>query len=64
MLVMSRKVHEKVIIDGNIEVMIVEVRGDKVRLGITAPKEISVHREEVHKVIEAEKQRQLTGEEP
>ena len=50
MLVLSRKSGEKIIIaigEAVVEVAVVEIRGDKVRLGITAPKEIIVHREEV-----------------
>ena len=53
MLVLSRKKNESVIIDDNIQVTIVEVRGDKVRLGIDAPKDIPVHREEIADKIEA-----------
>lgn len=54
MLVLSRKRNEKVVIpikEGVIECVVVEIRGDKVRLGWQAPKEIPVHREEVFKAI-------------
>lgn len=54
MLVLSRKKNEKIVIGDNIVVMVVEVRGDKVRLGIEAPKEVSVHREEVYDAIQRE----------
>lgn len=54
MLVLSRKPNEKIIIDGQIEIMIVEVRGDKVRLGINAPREIEIQRSEVLERIAAE----------
>ena len=47
MLVLSRKSNESIIINNNITVTVVEIRGDKVRLGIVAPKEIPVHRQEV-----------------
>lgn len=47
MLVLSRKPKETIIINGNIKVTVVEVRGDKVRLGIEAPLSIDVHRKEV-----------------
>ncbi len=47
MLVLSRKIDESIIIGENIKVTLVEMRGDKVRLGIDAPKNVSVHREEV-----------------
>jgi carbon storage regulator len=52
MLVLSRKEHEKIIIgEGLITLTIVEIRGDKVRLGIEAPKDVSVHRNEVFEAI-------------
>ena len=51
MLVLSRKRDEKIVIGENIVVMIVDIRGDKVRLGIDAPKEVPVHREEVFRAI-------------
>lgn len=51
MLVLSRKKGESVIINDNITVVVVEIRGDKVRLGVEAPKEISVHRNEVWESI-------------
>jgi carbon storage regulator len=53
MLVLSRKKDESIVINGSIVVTIVEVRGDKVRLGIVAPREVSVHRSEVIEAIEA-----------
>ena len=52
MLVLSRKKDEKIIIGDNISIMVVEIRGDKVRLGIDAPKEVSVHRREVYEAIQ------------
>lgn len=55
MLVLSRKKNESVIINDNIVVFVVEIRGDKVRLGIEAPREIPVHRNEVHAAIQREK---------
>jgi carbon storage regulator len=54
MLVLSRKKDEKIIIGDNITVMVIEIRGDKVRLGIEAPKEITVHRQEVYEAIKRE----------
>ena len=51
MLVLSRKKNESIIINGNVTIVVVEIRGDKVRLGIEAPKEISVHRREVYDAI-------------
>jgi len=54
MLVLSRKKDERIVIDDNIIITVIEIRGDKVRLGIEAPKEIAVHREEIHNAIKAE----------
>lgn len=51
MLVLSRKKNEKIIINENITVMIVEIKGDKVRLGIEAPREMRVDRDEVYQAI-------------
>jgi carbon storage regulator len=47
MLVLSRKRDERIVIGNNIVVTVIEVRGDKVRLGIEAPSEVPVHRQEV-----------------
>ena len=56
MLVLSRKNNESIVINDRIVVTVVEIRGDKVRLGIEAPKEIPVHRREVYDaIIEAER---------
>lgn len=54
MLVFSRKKEQAIVIHGVVNVRVLEIRGDKVRLGIEAPREIDVHREEVHLKIEAE----------
>ena len=51
MMVLSRKVGESIVIDGRITVTVVEIRGDKVRLGIVSPPEVPVHRQEVHNAI-------------
>ena len=51
MLVLSRQRDESIIIGDNIVITIVDIRGDKVRLGIQAPKEIPVHRQEVYEAI-------------
>lgn len=55
MLVLSRKWNESIRI-GDVEVRVVEILGDKVRLGVVAPKEIAVHREEVYQLIQKQKQ--------
>ena len=55
MLVLSRQKDESIVIGDDVEITIVDVRGGKVRLGITAPKSISVHRREVYDAIQREK---------
>lgn len=56
MLVLSRQRDETVVIGDDIEIKVVDIRGDKVRLGITAPPHISVHRKEVYEAIQKENQ--------
>jgi carbon storage regulator len=51
MLVLSRKKNESIVIDDRIKIVVVEIRGDKVRLGVEAPKEVPVHRQEVYDAI-------------
>ena len=51
MLVLSRKKNESIVINDNIIVVVVDVRGDKVRLGVNAPSDVTVHRKEVYDAI-------------
>ncbi|MCH7729185.1 MAG: carbon storage regulator CsrA [Planctomycetes bacterium] len=65
MLVLSRKKNESIVINDDITIVVVEIRGDKVRLGVDAPKEIPVHRREVYDAIkrnEAAKSKDLASE--
>jgi carbon storage regulator len=55
MLVLSRQRDESIMIGDDVEIIIVDVRGDKVRLGITAPKSVPVHRREIYDAIQREK---------
>ena len=55
MLVLSRQRDESIMIGDEVEITIVDVRGDKVRLGINAPRSISVHRKEIYEAIQREK---------
>jgi carbon storage regulator len=64
MLVLSRQRDESIMIGDDVEVIIVDVRGDKVRLGITAPKNIPVHRREIYDAIQREKNDQQKSQEP
>ena len=56
MLVLSRQKDESIVIGDDVEITIVDVRGDKVRLGINAPRSISVHRKEIYEAIQREKE--------
>ncbi|MBT5123906.1 MAG: carbon storage regulator CsrA [Planctomycetaceae bacterium] len=56
MLVLSRKKNESIVINNDITIVIVDIRGDKVRLGVEAPKEIPVHRREVYDAIQKNEQ--------
>ena len=68
MLVLSRQRDESIMIGDDVEIIIVDVRGDKVRLGITAPKSIPVHRREIYDAIQREKaqkkEKESQGEQP
>ena len=55
MLVLSRQRDESIMIGDDVEITIVDVRGDKVRLGINAPRSIAVHRKEIYEAIQREK---------
>ena len=55
MLVLSRKKNESIVINNDIVITVVEIRGDKVRLGVVAPVYLSVHREEVYEAIHGQK---------
>ncbi len=54
MLVLTRKVHQSIVIGDEIEVVVLEVRGEQVRLGIKAPKDVTVHRKEIYEQIQVE----------
>lgn len=64
MLVLSRKKNESIVIDNDITIVVVEIRGDKVRLGIEAPKEVPVHRREVYDAIKRNESGERTEEAP
>ena len=59
MLVLSRKKNESIVINDDITIVVVEIRGDKVRLGIEAPKEVPVHRNEVYEAIRRNTQAEM-----
>jgi carbon storage regulator len=61
MLVLSRKKNESIVINNDITIVVVEIRGDKVRLGVEAPKEVPVHRREVYDAIKRNAEMQGGG---
>lgn len=61
MLILSRKKEESLIIDGNIEIKVLEVINGSVKLGIIAPKEVQVHRKEVYDKIKSENRESASG---
>jgi len=54
MLVLSRRLHETLVIDGNIRITVLGINGNQVRIGVDAPRQITVHREEIQKRVDAE----------
>ena len=54
MLALSRKKNEAIMVNNNIEITVLEIRGDQVKLGIAAPKEIPIYRKEVYVQIQQE----------
>lgn len=61
MLVLSRKKNESIVINNDITIVVVEIRGDKVRLGVEAPREVPVHRREVYDAIQRSQQDDSTN---
>ncbi len=64
MLVLSRQRDQSIMIGDDIEITIVDVRGDKVRVGINAPRQVSVHRKEVYEAIRRENEESASAEKP
>lgn len=60
MLVLSRKTGQKLIINDNIEIVVIETRGEFVRLGINAPKDVSIYREEIYEEVRKANQQALS----
>lgn len=62
MLALTRKKGESLVINNNIEVTVLEIRGDQIKLGITAPKDIPVYRKELYVQIQEENKNALTAD--
>jgi carbon storage regulator len=61
MLILTRRISETIVIGENIEIAVLGVKGNQVRLGIEAPKAVSVHRKEIYEKIKQEKQLKVVG---
>lgn len=64
MLVLTRGKNESIVIGDNIEISVIEISGDQVRLGIKAPKSVSIHRKEVYLEIQNENKKAAEGVDP
>ena len=62
MLALSRKKNEAIIVNNNIEITILEVKGDQVKIGVTAPKEVPIYRKEVYMQIQEANQEAASAE--
>lgn len=61
MLVLTRKLGESIAIDDNIKIVVVQIKGKQVRLGIKAPKETKIHREEIYQAIQDQNEQALNS---
>ena len=61
MLVLTRKLGESIAIDDHIKIVVVQIKGKQVRLGIQAPKETKIHREEVYSAIQDQNREAITA---
>lgn len=62
MLVLARKLNESIMIGDDIEIIVIDIKGDQVKLGIKAPKKVTVHRQEIYREIEQENITALSSE--
>ena len=62
MLILSRKRGERIVIGPNIELAVVDIRGNKVRLAVDAPRDVSIHRQEVYQRIQVENRHEAQRE--
>ena len=62
MLILTRRIGEKLIVGGNVTVTVLGVRGNQIRMGIDAPPEVKIHREEIYQKIQAERKTQAQND--
>ena len=62
MLILSRKINEKIIIGEDVSITIIEIRGDQVKIGVEAPKSIKVFRQEIYEAIQKENKAAATSQ--
>lgn len=62
MLALSRKRNEAIVVNNNIEITILEIKGDQVKIGISAPKEVSIYRKELYLQIQEENSKSISVE--
>ena len=62
MLALTRKKGESIVINNNIEISVLEIRGDQIKIGITAPKDVPIYRKEVYKQIQEENRASVSAE--
>ena len=61
MLALTRKKHEAIVVNNNVEITVLEVKGDQVKLGISAPKEVPVYRKEIYLQIQEANKEAMSG---
>lgn len=61
MLILTRRVGESIMIQDDIEIMVLDIKGNQARIGINAPKDMAVHREEIYKKIQAQNEETEEG---
>ena len=64
MLILTRRVGESLMIGDDVNITVLSIRGNQARIGINAPKEVAVHRQEIHEKIQKEKLEKINDEEP
>lgn len=61
MLILTRKLDERIVVQGDIEIAVLEIRGDQVKLGVQAPRDVKVYRKEIYEAIQTENRAALAS---